>query len=247
MSEYYAVQRSDEYLAHYGVPGMKWGVRKYLTRSGKETSKSLSRYGSKATKYSSARKIQRDFNNLDKSFANVNAERVDQKARLSNLVGKTIKKGLKYQSKGFSDDQIKSKLEKKYKNKINKTATKIREAEAQMRGIERVQNRVIGTAVKNKYDISGRSIQRLGMSRKDRLVSRTGAFMPGGAITGAIYGGLAAANGIRTGKAVMGNQVKVNKYGTGKVSLANYAALNKKYGGSTPSAPRQGKKRRNRS
>lgn len=31
MSEYYAVQRSDKYLAHYGVKGMKWGVRKAIT------------------------------------------------------------------------------------------------------------------------------------------------------------------------------------------------------------------------
>lgn len=28
MAEYYAVDRSDEYLAHYGVFGMKWGIRK---------------------------------------------------------------------------------------------------------------------------------------------------------------------------------------------------------------------------
>lgn len=30
MSEYYGVQRSDEYLAHYGIKGMKWGVRKAI-------------------------------------------------------------------------------------------------------------------------------------------------------------------------------------------------------------------------
>lgn len=28
MGVYYGVKRSDEYLAHYGVKGMKWGVRK---------------------------------------------------------------------------------------------------------------------------------------------------------------------------------------------------------------------------
>ena len=30
MAQYYGVQRSDEYLAHYGVRGMKWGVRKAI-------------------------------------------------------------------------------------------------------------------------------------------------------------------------------------------------------------------------
>lgn len=32
MGNYYGVTRSDEYLAHYGVRGMKWGVRKALER-----------------------------------------------------------------------------------------------------------------------------------------------------------------------------------------------------------------------
>ena len=32
MPQYYGVQRSNEYLAHYGVKGMKWGVRKAIER-----------------------------------------------------------------------------------------------------------------------------------------------------------------------------------------------------------------------
>lgn len=34
MAQYYAVERSSEYLAHYGVRGMKWGVRKAIDRIG---------------------------------------------------------------------------------------------------------------------------------------------------------------------------------------------------------------------
>jgi len=32
MSSYYGVTRSSEYLAHYGIRGMKWGVRKALAK-----------------------------------------------------------------------------------------------------------------------------------------------------------------------------------------------------------------------
>lgn len=32
MAEYYAVERSPSYLAHYGVKGMRWGVRRAKER-----------------------------------------------------------------------------------------------------------------------------------------------------------------------------------------------------------------------
>lgn len=56
MSEYYAVVRSREELAHYGVRGMKWGVRKAvqrgsdrkLTRQYKKAAKKLERLNAKA-------------------------------------------------------------------------------------------------------------------------------------------------------------------------------------------------------
>ena len=47
MSEYYAVIRSTDHLAHYGVKGMKWGVRKAIERG---NSKALSRQYRKAQK-----------------------------------------------------------------------------------------------------------------------------------------------------------------------------------------------------
>ena len=48
MSEYYAVVRSgDNHLAHYGVKGMKWGVRKAIERG---DAKALGRHYAKALK-----------------------------------------------------------------------------------------------------------------------------------------------------------------------------------------------------
>lgn len=32
MSNYYGVVRTDEYLAHYGIKGMKWGVQKAINK-----------------------------------------------------------------------------------------------------------------------------------------------------------------------------------------------------------------------
>lgn len=44
---YYGITRSDEYLAHYGVKGMKWGVRKAIEKG---DSKALKRHYEKAAK-----------------------------------------------------------------------------------------------------------------------------------------------------------------------------------------------------
>ena len=46
----YAIERSDEYLAHYGVRGMKWGVRKAREMGGARGAKRLSRQYAKAEK-----------------------------------------------------------------------------------------------------------------------------------------------------------------------------------------------------
>jgi hypothetical protein len=43
----YAIERSDEYLAHYGVRGMKWGVRKAIASG---NAKRLGRQYAKAQK-----------------------------------------------------------------------------------------------------------------------------------------------------------------------------------------------------
>lgn len=55
MSEYYAVIRSTDHLAHYGVKGMKWGVRKAIKN---ENAKALARHYKKAN--NKLAKLKRD-------------------------------------------------------------------------------------------------------------------------------------------------------------------------------------------
>lgn len=51
MAEYYAVERSPECLAHYGVRGMKWGVRRALSKKGDKRAKALHKQYNKANDY----------------------------------------------------------------------------------------------------------------------------------------------------------------------------------------------------
>lgn len=61
MSEYYAVQRSDNSLKHYGVRGMKWGVRK-------------------AIKSGNVKKLSKQYNKAAKKL-----QRMENKANVKNL------------------------------------------------------------------------------------------------------------------------------------------------------------------
>lgn len=76
MAQYYAVERSSEYLAHYGVRGMKWGVRKAIERG---NSKALARH---------YRKALNKLGKLDKK-ADINKQ-----ASIAKKYGKVAKIGL---------------------------------------------------------------------------------------------------------------------------------------------------------
>lgn len=60
MAKYYGVERSEEYLAHYGVKGMRWGVRRAKERG---DSKRLKKHYEKANKKLNKLKVKADILN----------------------------------------------------------------------------------------------------------------------------------------------------------------------------------------
>ena len=52
----YVIRRNNDELMHYGIPGMKWGVRRFETSSGNLTSKEKKRYDDAKYNYKLAKK-----------------------------------------------------------------------------------------------------------------------------------------------------------------------------------------------
>lgn len=79
MSEYYAVQRSGEYLEHYGVKGMKWGVRKAVEKG---NSRKLTRQYIKASK-----KLAKLQNNANVAYQQKRIKNASNKQKVSTALG----------------------------------------------------------------------------------------------------------------------------------------------------------------
>lgn len=208
-------QRFDDwegqYLEQSGIPGMKWGVRRYQNKDGSLTAAGRQRYGfgaGEGTKRTSARKMTRDFNRLDKGYANVVADHIANTKRTAKL----SRKMHKAERKGNSEKAA------KLKKKALAAAEKAALNNKQKKAIEALQWKIIGKAATNGYTTRSHEVTRTGYSTGKRRLAKAIAVGVGGAIGGGVAGGIFGSGA----KKVSGQQVKITRKGDGSTKIVNY-------------------------
>ena len=215
----------SDFLEHHGIRGMKWGVRRYQNEDGSLTQAGKSRYGfgnGEGTSKTSALKMQRDFNNLDKGYANVAAEQNAAHKSGEKHVKQYMKRGMKLAAKGYTTDQIKAdrKRQKQF-SKIMKDEEQHQKTAKQMKEIEALQLKIIAKAAEKGYTVNSKPVVRIGNTGKKRAMAMLSAVAIGGAIGGGIAGGISG-----SGLKVDGQKVKIRNKGSGTQQLVNYHDLN---------------------
>ena len=148
-------------LEHYGIPGMKWGVRRYMNRDGTLTAAGKARYGQSDTKRTTVGKMTRDFNRLDQSYANSEHRRTVSQRR----VIREMRKANRTKSVARSE---------KHRAKALKAANKASETNNQKKAIESLQWRIIGKAAKNGYSINSEPVVRSGERGREKIARMIG-------------------------------------------------------------------------
>lgn len=197
-----------DYLEHYGIPGMKWGVRKYQNRDGSLTAAGQKRYGVLG-RGAGAGKMTRDLNKLDKGYANVEARRRSNAAaagRLAYKMNKALAKG-------------KTAKAEKLRAKAVKRGLQAAEANRAKKSIENLQWRIISKAAQKGYTTNSEPVRRIGQDGKTRL-----ARFLAGPIGTTMY------SAIKRGKNVSevdGQNFKVSRRGDRTTNVVNYNQANK--------------------
>lgn len=86
---------NDNYLAHYGVMGMKWGVRRYQNKDGSYTPKGRKRRQKKQTYNVSPKKLKKNMKYMDDKELQRQINRVNMQRQVKSFNPSAISRGEK--------------------------------------------------------------------------------------------------------------------------------------------------------
>lgn len=196
-----------QHLEHHGIPGMKWGVRRFQNKDGSLTAAGEKRYGVLGSG-GSAKSMTRHLNKLDAGYANVEARR----RSYASAAGRKAYKMNKALAKG------KTEKAKKLRDKAINLGKKAAEADKTKKKIENLQWRIIAKAAQKGYTTNSEAIKRRGEDGGTRI-----AGILGGATGVALY---SAAKRGKNVSSVDGQKFTVSRKGDRSTRVVNYAAMN---------------------
>lgn len=120
----------DDYLAHWGVKGMKWGIRRYQNKDGTLTPAGKKRYAEEMARLDKESKILKNKQRTKAQLDKLDAKRREIEEQKRSLSGKTDKPKIAKPASGkkklsdLSNEELEAKiarlkLEKSYKELVN--------------------------------------------------------------------------------------------------------------------------------